>query len=190
MEDFLKQINSYYPISLETANALLSICKTQSFKKNDLILKAGDMARYYYFVRKGLLGYYTVDKSGDTIFKLFFEESSFVASTAAIIRNQPSLFSIIALEDCELVAYPALAFRDLLVKYHDLALFQIYYLEKNWVVKKEPLEIDLKWDTAKTRYVKLYENQKLYHRLKQHHIASYLGVTPTQLSRIRKELNF
>lgn len=57
-------------------------------------------------------------------------------------------------------------------------------------MKKEPLEIGLKWDTAKIRYIKLYENQKLYQRLKQHHIASYLGITPTQLSRIRKELNF
>lgn len=86
--------------------------------------------------------------------------------------------------------YTAQAFRELLVKHHDLALFQIHYLEKNWVVKKEPLEIGLKWDTAKIRYIKLYENQKLYQRLKQHHIASYLGITPTQLSRIRKELNF
>jgi len=190
MDDFLKQVNSYYPLSEQTADAVKAICKIQSFKKNDLILSAGDRARYYYFIRKGLLGYYTVDDDGHAIFKLFFEENSFVASTSAIIENTPSTFSIVALEDCELVMYPAQAFRELLVKHHDLALFQIHYLEKNWVVKKEPLEIDLKWDTAKIRYIKLYENQKLYQRLKQHHIASYLGITPTQLSRIRKELNF
>ena len=190
MEDFLKQINSYYTLSDETANALMAICKIRFFKKNDVILEAGSMARHYYFVRKGLLGYYTVDESGNTIFKLFFEENSFVASTAAIIQNKPSLFHIVALEDCELLMYSASLFRKLLIKYHDLALFQIHYLERNWVVKKEPLEIDLKWDTAKIRYIKLYKNQKLYQRLKQHHIASYLGVTSTQLSRIRKDLNF
>ncbi|MBB2949844.1 MULTISPECIES: Crp/Fnr family transcriptional regulator [Sphingobacterium] len=190
MDDFLKQINAYYSLSEETADALKAICKIHSFKKNDLILRAGDMARYYYYVRKGLLGYYTINESGNTIFKLFFEENSFVASTAAIIEHKPSLFHIIALEDCEVIMYPAQVFRELLIKYHDLALFHIHYLEKNWVVKKEPLEIDLKWDTAKIRYIKLYENQKLFKRLKQHHIASYLGITPTQLSRIRKELNF
>lgn len=190
MVDFLKQLNSYYPLSEETTDALIAICKIESFKKNDIILRAGDMARYYYFVRRGLLGYYTVDESGNTIFKLFFEENSFVASTAAIVEYKPSLFHIVALEDCELLVYSAQTFREMLVKYHDLALFHIHYLEKNWVVEKEPLEINLKWDTAKVRYIRLYENKKLYLRLKQHHIASYLGVTPTQLSRIRKELNF
>lgn len=190
MQDFLKQITSYYPISEETQQALLQICKKTPYQKNDLILRAGDLAKYYYFVQQGLLGYYNLDEAGNMIYKIFFEEHSFVASTSSIIENKPSNFSIIALEDTTLIEYPAQEFRALIHQYHDLALFQIIYLEQNWVVKKEPLEINLKWDSAKTRYMKLVENKKLHNRLKQHQIASYLGVTPTQLSRIRKELNF
>ncbi|APA91033.1 MULTISPECIES: Crp/Fnr family transcriptional regulator [Myroides] len=190
MQDFLKQIHSYYSISEETQKALLSICKIVHYKKNDLVLRAGDLARYYYYIREGLLGYYSIDEQGNTIYKIFFEEKSFVASTSAIIEHKPSDFSIVALEDTALIIYPAQEFRDLVHQYHDLALFQINYLERNWVVKKEPLEINLKWESAKQRYIKLYENQRLYNRLKQHQIASYLGITPTQLSRIRKELNF
>ncbi|WP_241315619.1 hypothetical protein [Chryseobacterium arthrosphaerae] len=57
------------------------------------------------------------------------------------------------------------------------------------MVKKEPLEVSLKYETAKQRYVFLLENRSLYNRLKQNQIASYLGITPTQLSRIRKELS-
>lgn len=188
MQHFLQQINAYYPISEETQQALLRICKTVHFKKNEVILKAGELARYYYYIQEGLLGYYSLDESGNMIYKIFFEEQAFVASTSAIIENKPSDFSIVALEDTSLIVYPAKEFRELVQQYHDLALFQINYLEKNWVVKKEPLEINLKSETAKQRYIKLYENQKLYHRLKQHQIASYLGVTPTQLSRIRREL--
>ncbi|WP_160137796.1 Crp/Fnr family transcriptional regulator [Chryseobacterium sp. c4a] len=186
--EFLKQINSYYPLSEETSEALMDICSEERYKKNELLLEAGNMARFYYFIKSGLIGYYTTDEEGNNIYKIFFEENSFVASTAAIIKNEPSDFSIIALEDCSVIKYPVKAFRELLEKHHDLALFHLRYLEKNWVVKKEPLEVSLKFETAKQRYLLLLENKSLYVRLKQHHIASYLGITPTQLSRIRKEI--
>jgi CRP-like cAMP-binding protein len=187
--EFVNQINTYYPLSEETIKDLLDICTEEYYNKNDLLLKTGAMARYYYFLKSGLIGYYTIDEQGDNIYKIFFEESSFVASTAAIIKNEPSDFTIIALEDCTVIQYPAKAYRELLEKHHDLALFHMHYLEKNWVVKKEPLEVSLKYETAKKRYLQLVENTSLHNRLKQHHIASYLGITPTQLSRIKKEIH-
>lgn len=190
MQEFLTHITSYYPVSEETQQALLKICRINHYKKNELILRAGDFAKYYYFVQSGLLGYYNLDEAGHMMYKIFFEEHTFVASTSAIIENKPSDFSIIALEDSMLITYPAQEFRALIHQYHDLALFQVQYLEQNWVVKKEPLEINLKWESAKQRYLKLVENKSLHNRLKQHQIASYLGITPTQLSRIRKELDF
>lgn len=187
--EFLKQVNTYYPLSEETITALLDICSEEQYKKNELLLEAGNMARYYYFIKSGLIGYYTIGEDGNYIYKIFFEENSFVASTSAIIKNEPSEFSIIALEDCSVIKYPVKAFRELLEKHHDLALFHLRYLEKNWVVKKEPLEVSLKFETAKQRYLSLLDNKPLHDRLKQHHIASYLGITPTQLSRIKKEIN-
>lgn len=187
--ELLKQINAYYPLSKETTASLMDICSEEHYKKNEILLEAGSMARYYYFIKSGLIGYYTIDEKGNYIYKIFFEENSFVASTSAIIKNEPSDFSIVALEDCSVIKYPVKAFRELLEKHHDLALFQIQYLEKNWVVKKEPLEVSLKYETARQRYLLLLQNKTLYNRLKQHHIASYLGITPTQLSRIKKEVN-
>ncbi|MGE8432539.1 Crp/Fnr family transcriptional regulator [Chryseobacterium joostei] len=186
---FLEQVNQYHLLSKESITALLSICTEEKYHKNDLLLESGSMARYYYFIKSGLVGYYTIDEEGSSIYKIFFEENSFVASTAAIIKNEPSDFNIIALEDCSVIQYPVKAYRELLEKHHDLALFHIHYLEKNWVVKKEPLEVSLKFENAKQRYLLLLENQSLYKRLKQHQIASYLGITPTQLSRIKKEIN-
>lgn len=188
MKEFLEHIHSYYPLSEETAAALLNICTEDRFMKNDFLQEAGRAARYYYFIKSGLVGYYTLDEQGGAVYKIFFEENSFVASTSAIVENRVSDFNITALEDCKVIRYPAREYRELLLKYHDLALFHLHYLEKNWVVKKEPLEISLKHQTAKERYLKLLENKSLYSRLKQHHIASYLGITPTQLSRIKKEI--
>ena len=112
--EFLKQINSYYPLSEETTAALMSICSEELYKKNDFLLESGNMARYYYFLQSGLIGYYTIDEEGNSIYKIFFEENSFVASTSAIIKNEPSDFSIIALEDCSVIKYPVKAYRKLL----------------------------------------------------------------------------
>lgn len=187
--EFVTHINQYYPLSDETVKDLLDICTEEYYIKNYLLLESGSMARYYYFLKSGLIGYYTIDEQGNNIYKIFFEENSFAASTAAIIKNEPSDFNIIALEDCSVIQYPAKAYRELLKKHHDLALFHLHYLEKNWVVKKEPLEVSLKYETAKKRYLQLLEKPSLYNRLKQHHVASYLGITPTQLSRIKKEIN-
>lgn len=189
MDELIDKMNTYHYLSADTVEALRNICFTKIFKKNDILLRAGDTARYYYFVKSGLLGYYSTDENGTSIYKLFFEENSFCASASSLVEETPSTFSIDALEDSEIILYPSDKFRKLIAEHHDLALFHIAYLEKNWVVKKEPLEIILKSESAKQRYLTLLENSKLVKRLKQHQIASYLGITPTQLSRIRKELN-
>jgi hypothetical protein len=65
----------------------------------------------------------------------------------------------------------------------------MHYLEIHWVVEKEPQEISLRYESAKSRYLQfLHQYPTLESRLKQHEIAAYLGVIPTQLSRIRAEL--
>lgn len=60
--ELLKQINAYYPLSKETTAALMDICSEEHYKKNELLLEAGSMARYYYFIKSGLIGYYTIDE--------------------------------------------------------------------------------------------------------------------------------
>lgn len=94
------------------------------------------------------------------------------------------------MENTELLEYDAAAYKLLLERFPDLAMFHIKYLEKNWVADKEESEITLKYQTAKQRYLTfLKDNPALIKRLKQYRIASFLGVTPTQLARIRKELS-
>jgi hypothetical protein len=86
------------------------------------------MARYYYFLQSGLIGYYTIDEEGNSIYKIFFlKRTAFVASTSAIIKNEPSDFSILPLKIAH-IKYPVKAYQ-LLEKYHDLALFHIRHLE-------------------------------------------------------------
>ena len=81
------------------------------------------------------------------------------------------------------------AYRKLMLEKDDLKLFQIYYLEKNWLMAKDAREIEIVQEDATVRYQRfLIEHSSLVERLPQYHIASHLGITPTQLSRIRKKL--
>lgn len=189
MEDVLAKMSEYYPLTDACKEELRELFRQDQASKNDYILRIGEVPKYYYFLQKGLLSYNYIAENGDTVIKKFFAENSFVASTAALIQQIPGLFSIQALEDCEYIRFSASKFRELFEKYPDLAMFQIRYIEKNWIVDKENLEISLKYETAKERYIDfLKEYAHLKNRIKQHHISSFLGITPTQLSRIKKEL--
>ncbi len=180
---------TYHSLSADSRKMVNQLVQNKSYSKGEHLIRIGEIANSYYFLKKGLVAYYYISPEGDQVIKRFFTENSFVASTASIITQQPSIFAIEVLEDCEITVLPAHAFRELMLKNHDIAIFHINYLEKNWVVDKEPSEIFLKHETAKTRYIKwLDDNPTLLLRVKQHHIASALGITPTQLSRIRKEL--
>jgi len=71
----------------------------------------------------------------------------------------------------------------------EIKLYQIHYLEKNWLVAKDAREIEIVQLDATQRYLRfIAEHQEIAERISQYHIASHLGVTPTQLSRIRKSL--
>lgn len=188
-DDFISEVMQYYPLSNNALEEFTKILQIKYIKKGDYLLKQGKIPASYGFIQYGLFSYFHTYDNGDEIIKKFFAEKSFIASTAALIEQKPSLFAIQALEDSKIFLYPKKEYQKLMILYPEISFFHINYLEKNWIVYKEPLEIDLKYKTAKIRYQKFIEdNTHLHNRLKQHQISSYLGITPTQLSRIRKDL--
>lgn len=189
MEAFWQYIKSYTSISEAAQNAWQQLLQEKTIKKGEYFLMEGSIPKKVAFVGKGLFSYYYTDEDGATVIKKFFPERTLVASTSAMLLQQPSLFTIQALEETEIISYGFEGFRELTLEYPDIARFYIQYMEQHWVIEKEIGEISLKYQTAKQRYLDFKENNAaLFARLKQHHMASYLGVTPTQLSRIRAGL--
>jgi CRP-like cAMP-binding protein len=102
-----------------------------------------------------------------------------------MLAGTPSAFSIVALEDTKVLSYKFAEFKKLTQQHGDIASFYIHYIERHWIIEKEPLEISFRYDTARKRYTDfLSAHPGLVRRLKKHQIASYLGITPTQLSRL------
>lgn len=185
IDSFFTKIESYYQLSDESKAAWESILVTKTYKKGQNFIADGQRPRKVAFVAEGLFSQYYIADNGETVIKTFFPEKRLAASVSAMLSNQPSQFTITALEDTVVLEYDFYEFKRLVKQYADIAGFYINYMELHWIIEKEPLEISLRHDAAKKRYedfLKTYPG--LVKRLKKHHIAAYLGITPTQLSRI------
>ncbi|WP_439568587.1 Crp/Fnr family transcriptional regulator [Sphingopyxis sp.] len=188
---FFAKIRDYAPLSGEAECAFSALLRPRHYAKDDVVIRAGDVPTTYAFVVQGLLGQHYVGPDGDLIFKYFFPENRIAASVSATLLGEPSLFTISAIEDSIVLEYDYAAFKALVAAHPDVAAFHIAYLERHWIIEKEPMEIAFRHDDAMQRYLDFIRKEpKLHKRLKQHHIAAWLGVTPESLSRLRRKIAF
>lgn len=189
LQDLKSKFNSYAPVSEQSWKLMENIVVFESVQKGELLLQNGKVAKEIYFIAKGALRAFITDKAGNIYNKNIFLEGNFAGSTASSLQQTPSEFSIEVLEDSILLKMNYKKYRELIFQNDDLKNFYIAYLEKNWVIEKEQREIVLVMQNATERYIKLLETHPdIAERIPLLHIASHLGITPTQLSRIRKNL--
>lgn len=189
MQKFRIKINSYSPISEASFEKLLTITTVVNLKRNEILVKEGFVARQFCFLYSGYVISYISDDSGRTYNKNIAASTDFIASTVSCILSQPSKFTIKAVTDCVLLSLPYKQFREMIFQTEDLKSFYIHYLEKNWVIDKEEREVSIVMEEALARYEKLLKNHANIEKyVPLQDIASHLGITPTQLSRIRKQL--
>jgi CRP-like cAMP-binding protein len=187
-QQFWDKVESYAKLSEPGKTAWAKILRPRSYSKDQYFILEGEVGQTVAFVVKGLFSKFHTTQEGDVIIKRFFFENFFVASTSSTVGKTPSLFSIKALEPCTVLEYNFQEFKRLTETYPDIAAFYIRYMELHWIIEKEPLEISFRHDTAKVKYADFLKTYPaLESRLKLHEIAAYLGITPTQLSRIRTE---
>lgn len=189
INDLKVKFNNYSPISEESWQLIENNIEINSIKKGELLLRNGQIAKEIYFVAKGALRAFITDTEGNIYNKNIFLEGDLAGSTASLIQQTPSDFSIEALEDSIVININYKKYRELIFQNDDLKNFYIAYLEKNWVIEKEQREISIVMENATERYLDLLaKHPDIAERIALLHIASHLGITPTQLSRIRKTL--
>lgn len=182
---FFQKIKSYTKLSIDAEQAWTAILKEQTYRKGDYFIQIGQVPKKVAFVHKGLFSQYYISEDGNAVIKYFFPEGRITGSVPATLTQSQSLFAIEALENSTVLEYDFNEFRNLVFAYPDIATFYIRYMEQHWIIEKEHYEISLRNDSASTRYDQFLKNYPdLVKRLKKHHIASFLGITPTQLSRI------
>jgi CRP-like cAMP-binding protein len=149
-----------------------------------ILLNEGQISTHVYIVKKGCLRQW-LNKDGKDITTQFFLEGQAVASIESFMDNSPSMFGIESIEASEIVTITKDKFEELNLKFPVLKeKFQEYIFQrfKNYA----ELFISRIKDSPRERYEDLLRSHpEIIKRIPQHYIASYLGITPISLSRIR-----
>ena len=176
-------------IDLEEAEllALSESVKTRQYKKGEVFLKEGDHCNYIGFLNKGCFKFYYLN-DGVPLVRGFFFPNEFISNYPCFLLENKSKFYIQALEDSSVTLIQREALFLIYEKFP-----KIKELSRN-TVESLYIEVSEKYEsfflkTAEERYLELISTgPKFIQRIPQYMIASYLGITPEALSRIRKRL--
>jgi len=156
--------------------------------KNATLLKTGKVENYLYFISKGIIRLYISKVESDLTFGFLFE-NEFVTGYDSFLTQMPSEYEIETLTESVLWR---ISKKDLVEVYERINNGNIIGLKmaENMFLIKSKREISLLSKTAEERYLDLFiDRPKLLQKIPLKYIASYIGVTPQALSRIRKRIN-
>lgn len=156
-------------------------------RKKEHWLMQGDHCSEVIYITKGCLRLYHSSEHTDRSLEFFFEDSWYT-DFESILTKRPAINGVEALEDTEVLA---IAFRDLVALYDKFPKLERIgrLIAESTVVHLCNLYNSLLVNTPQERYIKLLqEKSKIIDRVPQHLIASYIGVEPETLSRIRKKI--
>jgi CRP-like cAMP-binding protein len=160
----------------------------KKLRKKQFLLHEGEVCKNIGFVNSGCLREYTIDTKGSEHIIQFAIEDWWISDPNSFLSGLPSTYNIDALEDSEVLLLEKSARNKLLDACPKMERFFRILIEANFVATQRRITESLS-TSAEERYLKFVETYpKLIEQVSQNHIASYLGITPQSLSRIRKEL--
>lgn len=162
--------------------------KTHRVKKGAQFLKEGQRCDYFYYILKGFVRVYYLDLNGNEITHWFSPENSMITSPLSFLKQEENILFFEALEDTELILITA-AQINIITAQIKSAGEAVRKLNAEFAILLSRRVMSIHTQTAEERYLKLMEEHPyLFQKAKLAHIASYLGITPQSLSRIRKNL--
>lgn len=188
MEALLKYLESIYPMSDGCKEKLASILKLKELPKKELLLRAGHICQHIYFIQKGLLRCYYY-RNDVEICSWFMKEGDVIVSVESFFKQAVSYESIQALEDCELYYIHYKELQEIYRTFPEFNFIARVLTEKYYCLSEQRL-YSLRMMRAHERYDYLLEfHPELVLRVSSKYIASYLGITPEMLSKIKSGKN-
>jgi len=180
-------ITGTFPMPLGEAENIASKFEQRHFLKGEYFLKQGKTCNEYYFLADGYARSYTHDLDGNDVTTAFYGSGQIVCELFSFFKRQPSKENITSLTQCDAWC---LSFDKLQEIFHAMPLFREFgrAILVNAYAGLKTRMMSMLQETAEERYTQLLKsNPGIFQHAPLKQIASYLGVTDTSLSRIRKE---
>lgn len=187
-QSLISFIQNTLPIPLNKAEEIVAVFQPIQIEKNEFFIQAGKVSDTYLFLEAGFIRAYTFDLDGNDVTTQFYTNNNVVFEVASFFQRIPSQENFQALEDCKgwVISYDQVQ-----VLFHSISEFREFgrmMLVKGYISYKQRT-LSLINETAEQRYEKLIHNRpEIFQKAPLKYIASYLGITDTSLSRIRKEI--
>ncbi|WP_157831515.1 Crp/Fnr family transcriptional regulator [Confluentibacter flavum] len=189
MNNIISFFNQFSDFSEETFIELQNIAKFKKIDAGTQIVKFGEVPSKVYLLVSGVIRCYLSTESGKEFNKSFYLPINVMASLTALKNKSESIFTFEALLDCEIYEVDYTKLMNLCEKNHGLSKLYTSVLEDVYT-KYENRLVELISLDARERYLELRKQiPEVDDLIPQYHIASYLGITAVQLSRIRKKMD-
>lgn len=182
----MRYLNSFSHVSEEATSFIHENAKYRIIEKGEVYIKKEAYDKLIGFLSEGSMRIYEIDKQGQQWNKALLVYQTILLGNTDF--DKPSIHYIDAITDCQIIELPISAFKQMLINFSELREIQQRILSKIYQMKSDR-ESDLLLLNTKERYLKLVSDLgSSLQNIPQYHIASYLGVTPIQLSRIKSSL--
>jgi CRP-like cAMP-binding protein len=187
---YFQTFNTKVALTGEEQEVIKHYLTVKKLRRKQYLLQEEDVCKMVAFVEKGALRSYKLNEDGSEHIVQFALEGAFMTDLYSFLTNEPSIYNIDAIEDSELVLITKSAsdeLRMLSPKYQEF-IFQATSEAYIQLERRITYTISLSLDE---RYKQLVANYPdIIQRVPQHMIASYMGLTPETLSRVRKRISF
>lgn len=185
-EIFLKYLTDKIELSDQEIQLIESVCKPKKLRKKQFLCQEGDVWHYNAFICRGLVKTFSIAENGTEHIINFAPENYWTGDRESLINGTPSRLNIDAIEPTELILIEKTDFEKLCAEIPQLNQMVNQIIQKSFIVSQDRILATISF-TAEEKYQSfLNKYPDIVNRIPQHMIASYIGITPETLTRLRR----